>query len=856
MLEDFSNAPLEDQSLIVARAITDHKWAEQEILQRNEELSALTEIGRALSRLAEPSEILELIHTTIGRVLDNSNFYIALYDEASNEITFPTYFIDGQRQTQKRRPFGNGMTEYVIRMKEPLLIQSDVQDTATRLGFEVKGRLAACLMAVPMLVGEKVVGAIAVLDYHKTNVYGTKHIELLSTFAAQAAISVENARLFQETNRRAREFAALYDTSRDLSLQQDLPMLLQTIAQRAKILLAASSGIIYLFDAARSDLEVVVATDSSVPPGTRLRLGEGMVGRVAQTRESMIVNNYQNWPHRAQMLARVPIHATTGVPMLCGGELVGVLVVHEIGETTRQFMDTDVRLLSLFAGQAASAVHNARLYQMAKQELAERKRAEEALAYEQYLMRALMENVPDSIYFKDTESRFIRNNPAITKRFGLSDPAQAIGKTDFDFFTREFAEETYAQEQEIIKTGQPLIDREEKLTYTDGRVRWALSTKMPLRDQAGQIIGILGLGRDITKLKETEQALRESEERYHRQATHLQMVAEVGRVVTSLLDLDRVLPRVVDLIRDRFGYYHVGICLADETGTKTVLRAASGPLAQPSLAPDRTSLPIGGKSIIGFVNQTGQPYVSQDVTADPLSLYEPSLSETKSEAAIPLSIGDSVIGVLDVQSKQVNAFSSDAISILTTMADQIAVAIQNVCLHAEIQQLAITDALTSLYNRRGFFELSRHEFERARRFGRPLAAIILDLDCFKVVNDTYGHVVGDQVLAGVAVLCRRGLREVDLLGRYGGDEFVALLLECDLAGVKGVAERLRQSIAQTPINTDRGSVTITTSLGVAVLDKECADLETLLNRADQALLYSAKRAGRNRVCVWVDSGEV
>ena len=128
----------------------------------------------------------------------------------------------------------------------------------------------------------------------------------------------------------------------------------------------------------------------------------------------------------------------------------------------------------------------------------EKKRAEEALIEERHLLHTLMDNLPDMIYFKDRESRFTRINKAHAKLFGLSDPAQAVGKTDFDFFTAEHAQQAYADEQEIIRTGQPMVGKEEKETWPDGRVTWVSTTKMPLRDAHGNIIGTFGVSRDIT----------------------------------------------------------------------------------------------------------------------------------------------------------------------------------------------------------------------------------------------------------------------------------------------------------------------------------------------------------------------
>jgi PAS domain S-box-containing protein len=144
----------------------------------------------------------------------------------------------------------------------------------------------------------------------------------------------------------------------------------------------------------------------------------------------------------------------------------------------------------------------------------ERRRASEALTQERYLLRVLMDNLPDAIYFKDASSRFLHINKALADYFCLREPAQAVGKSDFEFFTQEHTMLSYADEQEIIRTGQPVVGKEERRSWLDGRVRWLSTTKMPFRDRDGTIIGTFGVSRDITKVKLAEQALRESEERF------------------------------------------------------------------------------------------------------------------------------------------------------------------------------------------------------------------------------------------------------------------------------------------------------------------------------------------------------
>jgi PAS domain S-box-containing protein len=181
-----------------------------------------------------------------------------------------------------------------------------------------------------------------------------------------------------------------------------------------------------------------------------------------------------------------------------GGKVYGLLSVSIPRDLTAD--EEERALFEEVAGDIAFALHNAE--------------QEEALAWERYLLKTLMDNVPDAIYFKDTDSRFIRTNKAHAGRwFGLSDPAQAVGKTDFDFFSEQHARQAYEDEQEIIRTGQPLLNMEERETWPDRPDTWVVTSKMPLRDEAGHIIGTFGLTRDITDRKRAEEALKEYSER-------------------------------------------------------------------------------------------------------------------------------------------------------------------------------------------------------------------------------------------------------------------------------------------------------------------------------------------------------
>jgi diguanylate cyclase (GGDEF)-like protein len=184
----------------------------------------------------------------------------------------------------------------------------------------------------------------------------------------------------------------------------------------------------------------------------------------------------------------------------------------------------------------------------------------------------------------------------------------------------------------------------------------------------------------------------------------------------------------------------------------------------------------------------------------------------------------------------------------------VGIAIQNAHLHEKAQHLTMRDPLTGVFNRRHFFEMVKDDLKRCQRYKTPLSIIMLDLDHFKRVNDTYGFAVGDQVLQVIARRCSQELRSMDKVARYGGSEFAILLPETPVEGARIAAERLCQRIADSSIEVQDALVFVTASLGVTGTDGSIAnmDVETLLGQADQALFF-AKQNGGKRVCAWQET---
>jgi diguanylate cyclase (GGDEF)-like protein len=328
-------------------------------------------------------------------------------------------------------------------------------------------------------------------------------------------------------------------------------------------------------------------------------------------------------------------------------------------------------------------------------------------------------------------------------------------------------------------------------------------------------------------------------------AQELDALQKATAALLTTLDLEKLLGQILDAAISAIpvafrGTLHL---TARDTGQLQV-RAAQGYTDARIRAFSRA-----GDSPTARAVRERRPLLVHSSLAEPVTGKSEAAAEAReavSAIIAPLLLGDDVLGAISLESYRPHAFTQSDLQLLVSFAATATTAIHNAQLHGEVQKQAITDTLTGLYNRRGFFELGRREVERALRFGRPLTAIMLDIDYFKNVNDLYGHLVGDRVLIGLAGRLMQELRQIDLVGRYGGDEFVALLPETDLANAVSVAERLRKVAAGVTIASASAPVKISLSAGVAALNPESKDLNSLLQRADQAL-YEAKRAGRDQV---------
>jgi diguanylate cyclase (GGDEF)-like protein len=235
---------------------------------------------------------------------------------------------------------------------------------------------------------------------------------------------------------------------------------------------------------------------------------------------------------------------------------------------------------------------------------------------------------------------------------------------------------------------------------------------------------------------------------------------------------------------------------------------------------------------------------------DALATHEPRVSQMpRAVLAVPILREHHLLGLVTAVDPEEGAFSDEDVEALSALAVQAGVAIENARLHRVVERQAVTDALTGLANRRQFYEVLGREYERAQRFGQPVSLILLDIDDFKLINDSRGHLAGDAVLHSVAATLAEVIREIDLAARYGGEEFAVLLPQTGPDGAANLAERLRTEIASRSIRFGTEEITgVTASFGVAAGPVNEQTQIDLIASADAAL-YQAKREGKNHVTV-------
>jgi len=323
----------------------------------------------------------------------------------------------------------------------------------------------------------------------------------------------------------------------------------------------------------------------------------------------------------------------------------------------------------------------------------------------------------------------------------------------------------------------------------------------------------------------------------------LQRFYDASKSLSQDLQVEQILQEILRYCREVSRFEMCSICLMEEGEDKFTVAVAEG---FPEGIRGKT-LPLGTDNWAGWILCKREEPLAINLrrgTGMPILDAREKLVDNTSFLGLPLRAKNRYCGVL-LMTRKGKPFSSDELEVLKNLCNLASVAIENARVYERTERLAATDSLTGLFNRRYFRRALERELSRGERGKGNVALIIMDIDHFKKLNDTYGHPRGDVVLKKIAEILQKVLRKGDVLARYGGEEFVILLPEASRQGTKDFAERVRKAVSSTPIHPGGPRKKVTLSVGWALYPEDTEEMEELMELADRAL-YFAKDTGRNR----------
>lgn len=467
-------------------------------------------------------------------------------------------------------------------------------------------------------------------------------------------------------------------------------------------------------------------------------------------------------------------------------------------------------------------------------DITERRRTEEEL---RKVLQAV-EQSANAIVITDIDGHIEYANPKFVEVSGYS-LAEVIGKTPRILSSGEHDAKFYENLWQTIRSGR-VWRGELHNRRKDGTLYWEDSTIAPVFDLSHRLVNFIAVKEDITARKLLEEA-----ERNQRQLA--EALRDTSAALNGTLKLEEVLDRVLDNIGKLMAFDAAMVLLVDGHSVRRIrhLSRDSETTVNPFAIGD-TQASLINLPLLEEMRETKLPCLIADTQTDPRWLLVPDMGRIRSFMSAPIVIRGHVAGMINTLSSTPGFFTSAHSERLLVFAGQAAVAIENAQLFEQAYYLSVTDPLTELTNRRYFFEVGRLELERALRYKRTLSVMMVDVDHFKNINDTFGHAIGDVTLREIAARIRQTVRTVDTVARFGGEEFIVLMPETNLEEACQVAERVRHAVSDIPVKTEAGNVSTSLSIGVAQLGDTSTDMDRLIQCADQAM-YAAKAEGRNQV---------
>ena len=643
-----------------------------------------------------------------------------------------------------------------------------------------------------------------------------------------------------------------------LLTEKKISKVLDAIVKSASEFFSSDASSILLFDENREYLTIAHSYNLSKEyiKIVKVRYDENVAGKVAKLQKPSIIpdliklfgsmgdNESVRWFKKEGLVSAVD------APVILKNKSIGCLNLYFRKQYT--FREKDMDMLKIFCDFSAIAIRNANLIKKIRNQLKEKTTLEEiriALASSLQLSDVLKTFLSTAVNLTNCdrgsiillyeEGKRIRQSYNYYKKGDKLESYRSTARFDKGILdmvlrkkrpvaisdinkTRDVNPTALKKKRKAVLAIPVMLKREPiAILYVD--------SKKPRTFSEDEISQLSFLANQAAVSMENARLYTQIEQKIR----DLSISYKISQILISTLDLETLLEKILNELMDTFGYLNIAILLIDNRIGKLVFKASKGYPEEIR----KLKLRVGKDGITGYVAGIGETCYIPDVKKD--KHYIKGITSARSEVAIPLKIEEKTIGVLDVESKKYDGFDEWEIKILSTIAAQIASAIDKSRLYEKTKILSLTDPLTELPNRRHFDIIINSELKRSERYNRPMSLLLVDFDNFKNYNDNNGHIAGDKALAKYAKIMKSSIRDIDFICRYGGDEFVVVLPETDEIFAKVVADRIRKNVSKKS-----EKFTITLSIGVASYPLDGEDRTTLVMAADRAC-YIAKNSGGN-----------
>ncbi len=681
----------------------------QQSENRAQELAVLNEMARALSGTLDVKGSIEYIHQFASRLLDTRSFYIALYDAAQDIVNFPLLYERGEQVKTPSRKAGNGLSEYIIRHGEPILIEDNTAQKIKALGIDIVGSVSKCWLGVPMLLGNQPIGVIGIESYEDAYAFDFHTRSLMTSIAGQAAIAIQNARLFEETNKSVEQTQILLRASESAASTLDTAEMMRRTVREASKAVNADMGGAYLFDEKKG--EFIPIAGYHVPPEKRevfldfhISVQENpLIEQVVQERKTIFTSNVPDDTRLDEKTRSFfSIQSTLLAPIIIKNTTIGGIWLCWRTET-RSFTESEVQLVEGIVRQAAVAAENARLFDDI------RRRAEEMAALND-LGRALASRIDLDQVLEEVYRNFSRLIDTTNFYIALYDAEKHENVFRLNVTESKIDRVITRLPADQGITGY-IIRTHETVLIKDGVEGWLSehglqSVGEPAKSWLGVplLIGDTILGVMAVQAYHESNAYDEHDQqmltaianqasiaiqnaRLFETEQHRRQIAdtlsEIARAISSTLKLDQIIELLFNQMENLIQFRSASIQLI-QAGKRTVIGGRGIDLSTTTKeGAKRLWSPITDDPLISEMVRTRQPLLIPDTHQDPRWEIRTETKIVRSWIAAPLVAGDHVVGILTLDNENPGAYTSETVSLASAVAAQAAVAIENARLFEE-----------------------------------------------------------------------------------------------------------------------------------------------------------------------------